>query len=43
MISTMIDVTRMTTTATTTTARNDLHRHHIKGATLMVHSNLLTE
>jgi hypothetical protein len=29
----------MTTTATITTARSDLHHHHLKGATLMVRFN----
>jgi hypothetical protein len=33
----------MTTTATTATARSDLHHHHLKGATLMVHFNQPTE
>jgi hypothetical protein len=33
-----IDVTRMTTTAKTTTARNGHLHHHPKGATPMVHS-----
>jgi hypothetical protein len=43
MIGVMIDVARMTTTATTTTARGILHDHHLKGATLMVHFNQTTE
>jgi hypothetical protein len=44
MIGVMIDVTRTTATATTTTtARNVLHRHHIKGATLMVRFRQLIE
>jgi hypothetical protein len=43
MISAMINVTRMTTTATTVIARSDLHHHYLKGATLMVHSNPSTE
>jgi hypothetical protein len=36
MIGMMIDVAKTTTTAMTTTARSDLHRHHLKGATPMV-------
>jgi hypothetical protein len=43
MIGAMIDVARTTTTATTTTARSDLHRHHPKGATPMVHFRQPTE
>jgi hypothetical protein len=44
MIGVMIDAVRTTTTATTATARGDLHRHHhLKGATLMVHFNQPTE
>jgi hypothetical protein len=39
MIGVMIDVARTTTTATTTTARNGPHRHHLKGATLLVRFN----
>jgi hypothetical protein len=31
MIDVMIDGARMTTTATTAIARNDLHHHHLKG------------
>jgi hypothetical protein len=31
MIDVMIDNARMTTIATTTTARSDLHHHHLKG------------
>jgi hypothetical protein len=39
MIGMMIDVARMTTTAMTTTARSDPHRHHLQGATLMARFN----
>jgi hypothetical protein len=43
MIIVMIDDTRTTTIATTRITWSDLHRHHLKGATLMVHSNPPTE
>jgi hypothetical protein len=43
MIGAMTDVAKTTTTATTTITRSDLHRHHLKGATLMVPSNPPTE
>jgi hypothetical protein len=43
MIGVMIDVARTTTAATTTIARSDLHRHHLKGATPMVHFSQPTE
>jgi hypothetical protein len=43
MIGVMIVTARMTTTATTATARSDLHHHHLKGATPMVCFNQLTE
>jgi hypothetical protein len=43
MIGVMIDIARMTTTATTTTARSDLHRHHLKGAIPMVRSSQPTK
>jgi hypothetical protein len=43
MIDAMIDVARMTTTATTTTARSGPHRHRLKGATLMVRFSQPTE
>jgi hypothetical protein len=42
-IGAMIDVTRMTATATTTTSRSALHHHHLKGATLMVRFKQPTE
>jgi hypothetical protein len=34
----MIDIVRTTTVPAITTARSGLHRHHLKGATPMVHS-----
>jgi hypothetical protein len=43
MTGVMTDVARMTTTAMTTTARSGLHRHHLKGATLMAHFSQPTE
>jgi hypothetical protein len=43
MIGMMIDIAMTTTTTTTTIARSDLHRHHLKGATLVMHSNPPTE
>jgi hypothetical protein len=43
MIGVMIVTARMTTTATTATARSDLYHHHLKGATPMVCFNQLTE
>jgi hypothetical protein len=39
MIDVMIVAARMTTTATITTARSDVHHHHLKVATPMVHFN----
>jgi hypothetical protein len=43
MIGVMIDFARMTTTATTTTAKSDLHHQHPKGATPVVCSSQPTE
>jgi hypothetical protein len=43
MIDVMTDVAKMTTTATTTTAKSGLHRQHLKGATPMVRSSQPTE
>jgi hypothetical protein len=43
MIGVMIDFARMTTTATTTTAKSDLHHQHPKGATPVVRSSQPTE
>jgi hypothetical protein len=43
MIDVMIVAARMTTTATITTARSNLHHHRLKGETLMVRFNQLTE
>jgi hypothetical protein len=43
MIGVMMDVARTTTAATTTIARSDLHRHHLKGATPMMHFSQPTE
>jgi hypothetical protein len=43
MIGVMTNVARTTTTVTTTTAKSDLHRHHLKGATLMVRFSQPTE
>jgi hypothetical protein len=43
MTGVMTDVTRMTTTAMNTTARNDPHRHNQKGATPMVRFSQPTE
>jgi hypothetical protein len=37
------DVVKAITIATTTIAKSDLHRHHLKGATPMVRSSQLTE
>jgi hypothetical protein len=39
----MTDVAKTTTTSTTTITMSDLHRHHLKGATPMVHSSQPTE
>jgi hypothetical protein len=43
MIGVMIDVSRTTTATTTITARSGPHRHHLKGATLMVRFSQPTE
>jgi hypothetical protein len=43
MIDVMITAARMTTTATITTARSDLHPYHLTGATLTVRFNQPTE
>jgi hypothetical protein len=42
MIDATIDVARTTTITMTIIGRNELHRHHPKGATPMVHSRRLT-
>jgi hypothetical protein len=43
MTDVMTDVAKMTITATTTTIKNDLHNHLVKGETPTVHSKRPTE